>query len=306
MKRNGIILIATLIAMMFAGQVFGQDKFIVTASSPDATEGSIPGGAPFSVQINMDNDGTTDLCGANFSFKLYSPDGSITEITHVDVGGDATYPSVEFINGFATMMNFLIIAEPVNTDMNGTLPDKIAWSFAGMNCLPAAPELTPYIKFNIQIDAGTVATGTFCIDSLDAAGGGNGDWDWVFPPEHLPVTFNGPYCWSITNLTEVTMTSSETDVLPTDFALDQNYPNPFNPSTTFDFALPKASQVNIEIFNVLGQKVKTLADAEYPAGFYSVNWDGMDDNGSNVASGIYFYRMNTEEFQDTKKLMLLK
>jgi len=314
MKRNGIILIATLIVMMFAGQVFGQDKFIVTASSPDASGGIISGGSPFSVEINMDNDAVvsppaSDWCGGNLSLKFYSPDASITEITHIDVSGpDLTYKSLEYLNGFETMMNLLIMPL-VGTDLDGTLPDKIAFTVAGMSCMPAELELTAYIKFNLQIDNGATGTeGTFCIDSIDAVEGGNSEWDWLFQPDLQPTSFNGPYCWTVNNLnySGIKQLNIDDATLPTEFMLEQNYPNPFNPRTQFNFALPRQSQVKIDIFNVLGQKIKTLADGEYEAGRYTIDWDGTDENGSATASGIYFYRMNADNFQDTKKLMLLK
>lgn len=94
--------------------------------------------------------------------------------------------------------------------------------------------------------------------------------------------------------------------LPSNFDLAQNYPNPFNSSTVIQFALPSASRVQLDIFNILGQKVKSLVDQELPAGVVSVTWDGRNETGNNVASGVYFYRMVTRDFQSSKKLLLLK
>lgn len=103
----------------------------------------------------------------------------------------------------------------------------------------------------------------------------------------------------------------QSDLLPKVFALQQNYPNPFNPSTTIKYQLPAASEVKITIYNLLGREVRTLVDAEKPAGFYSVDWDGLNEHGLEVASGIYLYRIEAksmagEKFLQTKKLMLLK
>lgn len=95
-------------------------------------------------------------------------------------------------------------------------------------------------------------------------------------------------------------------VLPGSFALSQNYPNPFNPSTQIDFALPQRSNVRIEIFNVQGQLVRGLVDAVMAPGFYSVEWDGRDHGASQVASGIYFYRLVAGDFRETKKMVMLK
>ena len=94
--------------------------------------------------------------------------------------------------------------------------------------------------------------------------------------------------------------------LPTDYALEQNYPNPFNPSTQFIYALPVSTEVEVSIFNVLGQKVVTLVQGEQPAGYHTVTWSGNNSDGTSVASGIYFYRITSEHFNTSKKMMLLK
>ena len=98
----------------------------------------------------------------------------------------------------------------------------------------------------------------------------------------------------------------EEEILPTEFALRQNYPNPFNPSTSLLFDLPAATHVNLEILNVLGQKVRTLVDDYREAGSYTVIWDGLNDYGRTAASGVYFYRISAGENQAVKKMMMLK
>jgi len=97
-----------------------------------------------------------------------------------------------------------------------------------------------------------------------------------------------------------------TPTKPTVFSLSQNYPNPFNPKTIIRFALPKDSRVKLEVYNVLGQKVKTLVDEELTPGLKEVEWDGKDHNGFEVASGIYFYRIEANDFSDIKKMVMLK
>lgn len=96
------------------------------------------------------------------------------------------------------------------------------------------------------------------------------------------------------------------DQIPTTFALYQNYPNPFNPETKIQYDLPKSSQVKIEIFNMLGQKIRTLVDEGKAAGSYVVVWDGRKDNGEAVASGVYIYRLRTDGFVKSRKLLLLR
>ena len=95
-------------------------------------------------------------------------------------------------------------------------------------------------------------------------------------------------------------------LLPERYELGQNTPNPFNPNTVIVFAVPRPAEVRVEVFNVLGQKVKTLANEFSKAGYKRVEWDGTDDNGSSVASGVYLYRMTAGDFSETKKMLLLK
>lgn len=94
--------------------------------------------------------------------------------------------------------------------------------------------------------------------------------------------------------------------LPAEFILSQNYPNPFNPATEIKFALPENTHVKIEIFNVLGQKVRTLVDADMDAGYKSIVWNGTDGNGQIVSSGVYLYRMQAGDKMFTKKMLMLK
>ena len=89
--------------------------------------------------------------------------------------------------------------------------------------------------------------------------------------------------------------------VPASYSLKQNYPNPFNPSTEIAFDLPKAGHVELSIFNVLGQEVDQLVDDTYDAGSHIVTWDA-----SRYSSGVYFYRISSENFTETKKMMLLK
>ncbi|MBL7149962.1 MAG: T9SS type A sorting domain-containing protein [Candidatus Cloacimonetes bacterium] len=90
-----------------------------------------------------------------------------------------------------------------------------------------------------------------------------------------------------------------------DFQLS-NYPNPFNPSTTILFDLPQDSKVKITIYNIKGQKVKTLVNEVLPAGEHSIVWNGRDSNGKQVGSGIYFYKLIAGDFQKVRKMLLLK
>jgi hypothetical protein len=94
--------------------------------------------------------------------------------------------------------------------------------------------------------------------------------------------------------------------LPRTYELAQNYPNPFNPITNIEFALPRASDVIVEVVNILGQRVAVLVDERLSAGRYRLTWDGTDRTGKPVASGVYLYHLRAGDFIETRKMMLLK
>jgi hypothetical protein len=98
--------------------------------------------------------------------------------------------------------------------------------------------------------------------------------------------------------------------LPTRFSLNQNYPNPFNPITTISYVItgagPRLDNTRLDIINILGQHIKTLVDRDEVPGQYSITWDGRDETGREVASGLYFYRLTRGNQDETKKMLLLK
>jgi hypothetical protein len=94
--------------------------------------------------------------------------------------------------------------------------------------------------------------------------------------------------------------------LPTSFAITQNYPNPFNPMTTIEYSVPSRTDVTIEIFNVLGQKVRSLVRGSKSAGSYRIEWNGNDDSGKPVSTGVYLYRFQAGDMVYTKKMLLIK
>ena len=94
--------------------------------------------------------------------------------------------------------------------------------------------------------------------------------------------------------------------MPQVFSLAPNYPNPFNPSTTIRYQLPVDSRVSLGIYDVLGQKVRTLVRGSKRAGHCLATWDSRDDMNRQVAAGIYFYRLRAGEYRQVRKLLLLK
>ena len=96
------------------------------------------------------------------------------------------------------------------------------------------------------------------------------------------------------------------DILPSDYELSQNYPNPFNPTTNISYKLPQNSKVELTVYNMLGKQVRVLVNKNQNAGSYNAHWDGNDDFGNKLSSGIYFYRLKTDQFNCTRKMIFMK
>jgi hypothetical protein len=121
----------------------------------------------------------------------------------------------------------------------------------------------------------------------------------AIPFDEGAVTENPVLYLEVPNPTRVGIAEKET--LPENLTLFSNYPNPFNASTIIQYSLPEGSSVTIEIYNILGRKVKTLISATQPAGTHSVVWDAR-----HLSSGIYFYRIKAGEYFSTKSCIILK
>jgi len=94
--------------------------------------------------------------------------------------------------------------------------------------------------------------------------------------------------------------------LPTEYALSQNFPNPFNPTTTIAYSIPENSEVKLTIYNLTGRRIIDLVQGQINAGIYSVNWDGINDTGHPVSSGLYLYTIETDNFRAMKKMIYMK
>lgn len=110
----------------------------------------------------------------------------------------------------------------------------------------------------------------------------------------------------VVQMTPVEWEEEDYTQLPKEFDLRQNYPNPFNPTTVIEYALPKTVEVRIQIYNILGQKVRDLVDELQEAGYKMIQWDGRDGSGEEVSSGIYFYRIVAGDFVKCRKMTILK
>jgi hypothetical protein len=108
------------------------------------------------------------------------------------------------------------------------------------------------------------------------------------------------------NINSIVGIDEAKEKLPNGFALHQNYPNPFNPSTVISYQLPVNSKVSLKIYNLLGQEIRTLVNGTQSAGLQTIQWDGKDNRGQAVSSGVYFYRLETPGFTKTMKMMMMR
>jgi hypothetical protein len=205
----------------------------------------------------------------------------------------------------------------INSILWGNIPNQIATSgggsvnvrysdvhggWAGLGNIDANPNFASGDSlFNLSDSSQCIGTG---LDSIEIGS------TWYYAP---PFDFDGdprpdpvdmyvdigaqesPYIRVLTSIEDVDGS------IPKIFKLEQNYPNPFNPSTMIEFVLPKSSEVSLKVFNILGEEVSTLVSDRLSAGLYSYNWDA-----SEVASGVYLYRLEVEGFALTRKMILMK
>lgn len=222
--------------------------------------------------------------------------------------GDITIDSVSFVGNMASaqfygdVSPYGAIGDTFNVFI---LPSGFPSPFPTIS---AAEGLLATIHFSVSptaFDGIIYIDSLFTIDSLPLGGGG---YTVVIKqvnasdPTGLITYFPDFVGGSITIGTPTDVNDDNFDKgLPTNYALEQNYPNPFNPATVIEFALPEASQVRLEIFNILGQSVEVLVDERLSAGIHQVTYEA-----SSNPSGVYFYRLTHNDGVETKKMTLLK
>jgi len=147
-----------------------------------------------------------------------------------------------------------------------------------------------------------------------------GDWIWAsedlvpndqssgnFPTFVINYNFvNGPSVVQMNGALETGIANRDKTSKPTNFQLSQNFPNPFNPKASIRFTLLVQDHVTLKVYNSLGQLMQTLVDANQAAANYVVSWDGRDYSGNQAASGVYFYKLETARFSQTKKMILMR
>ncbi len=138
-------------------------------------------------------------------------------------------------------------------------------------------------------------------------------WE-LYSPEDQWAGYHKTYIWTaivarmMIDLKELEtgLPNAISQMIPETVFLKQNYPNPFNPFTVIGFELPQAMDIEINVYNVLGQKIRTLINSVIKPGSHIITWNGMDDRGNHVASGIYLYRLQADKFLQTRKMLLVR
>ncbi len=144
----------------------------------------------------------------------------------------------------------------------------------------------------------------------DNDGTTSADWqgNLAYSIDNFDLGWSDPRQWTYTWLGDTTdiISAVENPEIPVGFNLAQNYPNPFNPTTTIEYTLTKKSHVELSIFNVIGQRVRILVNEYQSSGIHSIKWNGCDDSGVTLASGVYIYKIKAGDITQQRKLMFLK
>lgn len=231
--------------------------------------------------------------------------------TTSDLDGGTTYYWCIYVHGMSYWMRSLdtyhftmagcyidapVLSEPVNDSINVAQPVYLQWQ-----------EVAGAVEYLLQVDDNE----DFSSPVYDFALPGNGTsifflddgvtYYWRVKALKTECGSEWSTIWNFTTEDPSGISAIESSGLPESFRLYQNSPNPFNPITSIMFSLPKRQKVMIDIFNILGDRIETVLNQELPAGTWSTSWDG-----AQYPSGIYFYRIKTEGFTETKKMVLLK
>jgi uncharacterized repeat protein (TIGR01451 family) len=206
---------------------------------------------------------------------------------------------VEIIVDENTNLDFSLtyMESPFNLDVTPTNNDVVlTWEFADIRDIR---EQTGYKVYRDDEEIDMLEdVNTLTYEDLDLA---NGDYSYF-----VTALYDGGES-EASNVVDVTIDYTDADDdIPAVTSLTGNYPNPFNPTTNISYQLSHPDEIEVVVYNLTGQKVRTLVKSHQKAGYHLVEWNGKDDSGSSVSSGIYFYEMKTDEFSKIKKMILLK
>ena len=309
---------ALLITIVILFSQTGAATTIRAELNPVVAPGEVEQGQPLVLELYMQND-WGEIIEARFLWRLYSPDESITRIIHRSIDSLAPFPESPGDTGTVYSADSIPFSASYNDSSclvfndfgsywsqysawtgfgwDGNLPDTISFVGQSLENWPLDGAETLYLGFALRLNQ----VGQFCIDSTAFASASPYDWLFLDDPA---VSFNGPYCWTV--VPSAAVDYEDQDLTPVTFELKQNYPNPFNSQTNIEFSIPQSDHVTLTVYNVLGQEVKTLVDRYLEAGTYSAKWNGDDGGEMPLATGTYFYQLESGAFATTRKMTLIK
>ena len=266
----------------------------------------------YRVEFSLEND--SDIAAISFGLR-FSSDGALK--TNWESQGALGYGPTGYNTGTASIIvePGTRLADPLATgpfdlggmivfesDVDSTAPDAVLIGGAALfHKLDPGP-MDNLWSYYLTLGNETGADISFDVDSAKIGGAG----DWIVTTvgsTTMKPGFNGGI-----HVTVAAPSAADDDnpAIAYVYNLKQNFPNPFNPTTQIDYSLARKSKVSIAVFNILGQQVNTLVDGEVEAGPHTVYWNGDDSRGDAVASGIYFYKMVSDEFVKTHKMVLMR
>lgn len=327
MKRIALfVLLLTFGVAVAASNSFAQQGIVSldTVKNSVYGDGTIEEGVNPRIIIRFNNNTPVRQDISN-GFKITSPDGALWDSVTVDSVGPS---NIDGENVFFLYFSVVYSVQGLTVGpQDGPPVDTVGILGAGSSTslskqMPIGYNDSVLAMIIWQTPGAVNNTKHFCIDTA-VANGALWTWKWVgrdlvdyFPtfvglsgqtyePNGTGVDRIGSgYCYEVRD--PLVGVEEVEGSLPREFSVSQNYPNPFNPSTTIDYTVPRKSQVNLAVYNVLGQKVATLVDQEMAAGKYRAVWDGKADSGNPLSSGIYFYKFEADNFVKTSKMVMLK
>lgn len=195
-------------------------------------------------------------------------------------------------------------ANPDDIDVSA---DANGYAIATWTDARSGRRIVYYQIYSAHLNPRTAPTPVSSVNTeyMISAAAASRNWDgwiaWVDPRSEGKNIYLTQFNYLATDIAD-----SGEELLPDRFSLEQNYPNPFNSSTTIEFNLPYRGQVQIDIFNLLGVRIRTVLDQTIDAGRHQISWDGRDIDGRIVPSGLYFYRMKSDQYSSVRKMILLK
>jgi len=241
-------------------------------------------------------------------YRVYKNDNMIHEISSLftTTYSDFDLPEGEY-NYYITAVYSEGESEPSNSELVTIIlapPENLTYQINGGNIVvmqwdtPSGDETRNITGYRVYRDDIVIAEPVvgFYVDQNVPAG----------LHSYYITALYGEFESNSSNIIEIEITSAGNDLLPIETRLGMNYPNPFNPQTTISFQLSEESIVELSVFNIKGEKVKTLVNGRLRAAYHSIEWNGTDQTGKSVSSGIYFYKIRAGTYFHARKMILMK